>query len=179
MIPLRAAMPRTVRKPTSEPSEITPPLKYAAEHAADQRERQGQEGERRQAPVAEESHAGSGRRRSAAIGRRASRRLWAACRSAYSPSTSGWYPSGNSTARDAAASTSLATEPRSRPSHVGADVDAPRGVLALDLVRRRHDARRRPPRPAARARRRACRSADRAMSSRLLRVSGVLQTFTS
>ena len=30
MILLRAAIPKTVRKPTSEPSEITSPVKYAA-----------------------------------------------------------------------------------------------------------------------------------------------------
>src|SRR3989304_3674049 len=30
MMPLRAAIPKTVRKPTSEPSESTPPPTYAA-----------------------------------------------------------------------------------------------------------------------------------------------------
>ncbi len=39
MMPLRAAMPSTVTKPTSEPSERTPPPRTAAEHAADQGER--------------------------------------------------------------------------------------------------------------------------------------------
>ena len=51
------------------------------------------------------------------------------------------------TARRARASMSRATAPRSRPAHVAGDVDPARAALALDLVRRRHDRRRRPRRP--------------------------------
>ena len=54
MMPLRAAIPSTVKKPTSEPSEITAADPVRREHAADQRHRQREE---REAP-----RAGSSRR---------------------------------------------------------------------------------------------------------------------
>ncbi len=53
MMPLRAAMPSTVTKPTSEPSESTPPFSHAAEHAADEREGQRERDEQREADALE------------------------------------------------------------------------------------------------------------------------------
>ena len=53
MMPLRAAMPNTVRKPTSEPSEMDPRRRGGRHHPADQRRGQRQEDDRRQAPAAE------------------------------------------------------------------------------------------------------------------------------
>ncbi len=50
-IPLRAAMPKTVKNPTSEPSVMTPPVGPGGEHAADQRHRQGEEHQQGQPPA--------------------------------------------------------------------------------------------------------------------------------
>ena len=52
-IPLRAAIPKTARKPTSEPSESSRPPSQTASTPADQRHRQQQEGQQRQPEAAE------------------------------------------------------------------------------------------------------------------------------
>ena len=52
-MPLRAEMPNTVKNPTSDPSEITPPPMPVREHAADESHRQGQEDQQREPPAAE------------------------------------------------------------------------------------------------------------------------------
>ena len=85
-MPLRAAMPRTVRKPTSEPSEMMPSPSVGREHPAHQGRRQGQEGQGRQAPAAESrlqeqedpDHGGQPGEQQALLG---------GCRSAASPSS--------------------------------------------------------------------------------------------
>src|SRR5437016_2313097 len=54
MMPLRVAMPRIVRSPTSEPSESVPPLmRNAANTPPTKRPRQSQQGENREAPTVE------------------------------------------------------------------------------------------------------------------------------
>ena len=56
MIPLRAAMPKTVKKPTSDPSEMTPPPSQAASTPPTRADGQREEQERGQAPAAEGGH---------------------------------------------------------------------------------------------------------------------------
>ena len=107
------------------------------EHAARQGDRAGPG--RRARPAA--SCAARRRRRrktpSTAASANRSRRLCAVCRSAYSPEQLRVVAEREIDRRRAAASMSLTTEPRSRPSTFALDVDAPRVALAFDRVRRR------------------------------------------
>ena len=113
MIPLRAATPNTVKNPTSDPIEITPPVANAASTPPTRAD-----GRVKKARVArrQEPKAACRRRRTpmAAAMPKRSRFCWAACRSWYSPSSSAWYSSGNLIA-ERRCWTSLTTAPRSRP----------------------------------------------------------------
>ena len=119
---------------------------------ADERHRQRQEGQRREPPAPErglqeqeDRERGAERRRSAG--------------GAAPPAAPCTRPAAR---RGSRAGSSISSRPSSissrdraevAPAHVGADLDAAREVLALDRVRRRRDRARRPPRPAAPARR--------------------------
>ena len=176
-MPLRAAIPKTVKKPTSEPSERTPPPANAASapptsaigrvRKASVASRQlpnaacKQQEDRERAAAAEEEQRSL---RSLTL-RELSQHLCVVPE------------------REAAVLEALVDVVRDRaevaPTHVGADVEAPRDVLAFDDVRSRRDAGRRPRRSGEPAVPRGVSIGSAAMLVRLLRVSGVLQTWTS
>ena len=140
MMPLRAAMPSTVRNPTSDPSDSTPPVEPRCEHAADQRQRQ-QSGTSAQ-PAAccrRRPAAVAGSPTAAAMRRTTISRCCAACRSVDSPRTSAWYSRGNCTSFTTLLDIGRRRSP-GRALDVGADVDPAGRSSRSIVVGRRRDA---------------------------------------
>ncbi len=88
-MPLRAAMPKTVKKPTSDPSDTMPPAIQAAITPPTRAIGSVRKTSRASAPARNDA-CSSSRIRMPVTPAVASSRLWAVCRSCYSPSTSAW-----------------------------------------------------------------------------------------
>ena len=166
MMPLRAAMPSTVRKPTSEPSEITPPLEYAARTPPTSAMGRARKVSSGQPPALERRSAAAGRCRRSAACAKSSSRFWAASQLRVLAEQLGVIAQWERHCRRAPRSTSGDHRAEVAPSHVGADVDAPRLLLALDGVRGRRHAHVGHVRQRDLRRRSACRSAGSRRRSR-------------
>ena len=138
-MPLRAAMPSTVTKPTSDPSDSTPPVRNTL--ATPPINANGIVSATSATSRAEpKSTCSTSRMPSSDTAPSARSRRCDSARAAYSPEHLRVIAGRRSGRVRSAASMSRATAPRSRPAHVAGDVDAPRSALARDLVRRRrHD----------------------------------------
>ena len=137
MIPLRAAMPSTVTNPTSEPSDRTPPPSTAPK-TPPIRANGNVRKTRAVSRTVRKSAWITSRTPSSDSAARASKRRRDSSRAAYSPRNSGWYSRSKSSLLDLGLD--LAGDAAQvAPLDVAGHVDPPRGPLALDLVRRRHD----------------------------------------
>src|SRR5215831_10394172 len=113
-MPLRAAMPNTVKKPTNDPREMIPPPAHAARIPPTSAIGSVTKASTASRHLRNDAWSSS-RIRTPAMSEDCSSRDCAACRSWYSPSISMWYPRFRCTAASLRLM-SLTTAPRSRPA---------------------------------------------------------------
>ncbi len=180
-MPLRAAIPKTVKKPTSEPSEMMPPADESAAStpptSADGRVK-NRAGARRKLP--KDSQQEEEDRRCSGEDAEAEQRLLGGLPLRVLAEHLGVVAEREVDLLERVVSTSLRDRAEVAPRHVGADVDAPRSRLRVDDVRGRLDAPRRRPSSS-----RTCPPSGVSIGSSWMlgeavaAVAGVLQTWTS